>query len=60
MNFNETEFRRLIDETHKTITRLGTTKGILMEKVLVGNIGLEAMKRRRNVVKKGHEERKGR
>lgn len=32
MNFNETEFRRLIDETHKTITRLGTTKGILMEK----------------------------
>lgn len=32
MNFNETEFRQLIDETHKTIIRLGTTKGILMVK----------------------------
>ncbi len=32
MNFNETEFRELIDETHKTIIRLGTTKGIMMVK----------------------------
>lgn len=32
MNFIETEFRHLIDETHKTIIRLGTTKGILMAK----------------------------
>ncbi len=32
MDFNESEFRRLIDETHQTIIRLGTTKGILMAK----------------------------
>ncbi|MGT2845737.1 tyrosine-type recombinase/integrase [Streptococcus massiliensis] len=32
MNFNEIELRHLIDETHKTITAMGTTSGTLIDK----------------------------
>lgn len=32
MNFNEKDFRQLIDETHETIIALGTTSGVLIDK----------------------------